>query len=105
MKIKENTFLDQENHKKLTEQANETGHSKSSIINEAVKVYYGMSIDERIERVKNRNMELRGELNKPSNFDIIRSTVKQIQESYYNPSVVEFTENGNKVTVSVERFK
>jgi predicted DNA-binding protein len=62
MKIKENTFLAPELHEKLTEQSKSEDRSKSSIINEAVKVYYGMTIDERIARVQNRNSELREEL-------------------------------------------
>jgi hypothetical protein len=62
MKIKENTFLTPELHEKLTEQSLSEERSKSSIINEAVKVYYGMTIDERIARVHKRNKELRAEL-------------------------------------------
>lgn len=61
-KIKENTFLRPELHSKVVEQSQIEDRSKSAIIAEAVKVYYTMSIDERIERVNNRIKELKTEL-------------------------------------------
>lgn len=61
-KIKENTFLSQELHSQVVDQSEITGASKSAIIAEAVKVYYSMSIDERIARVNNRIKELKEEI-------------------------------------------
>lgn len=61
-KIKENTFLQPELHSKVVDQSQIEDRSKSAIIAEAVRVYYTMSIDERIERVNNRIKELKSEL-------------------------------------------
>lgn len=66
-KIKENTFLHPELHSKVVEQSQIEDRSKSAIIAEAVKVYYQMSIDERIERANNRIKELKSESNGSNN--------------------------------------